>query len=756
MKNINSKFSKYIIKNPKKCLFLGILGMLTLLPGILRIKSEFSIRMWYKKSHPEIKKLDLFEKKFGSDFFTLIAAYHPEGIFKKEHLNTIQEITNKLWLVPNIIRVNSITNHYKITSFEDEIQILPLVDEQTPLTDKEAKRILNSITDEDKLDNTILSEDRTTTLIFGYLKPSFKESPKYKNVVSDTQKIIDKYQGKNGIKLMIQGPAAVTNAFQKISFNDNKKILPLMFLFIIILLSIMFRNFLSVFIPLSISIACIGVTFGLLGILNMTYSSLLAAIPGILLAICIADSVHILKTYHQNLEKENALEIALTKNFWPTILTTLSTCVSFFSISFTEILPINQLGILSGLGTIMAWFLSYLTIGPIFTIFPLSKKNAPNKHEKIAKLDQYVTKLNHYKRSLTTLFLILTSCSLYFAFQNEVNSDHFKFFDNKVPIKKDYNFLSKKIKGMREFSLVVDLQEKNGITNFSLLNNINSFIDKIKTDPTITSVRSILDQIKMMNQILNSNNKDFYKIPQNKKSIAEILLLYRMGLPQGMDTNNMLTIDERFLKLNLTWKLNDTISQQRKLKELISLSKKYNIDLSAQGSLPLYVAINDKVVSSFFTSIGLAIFLVSLIILFVFKDFKVAFLSMIPNLTPIIIGLAAMYLSNTYIDIGTSIVCSICLGIAVDDTIHFLSNYKFLRKEGISPINAIKEVIDTTGRALIATTMLLVFGFGVFIFADFVPNQNFGLFCSIILLFALIADLIFLPAILLITDKEKS
>ena len=152
---------------------------------------------------------------------------------------------------------------------------------------------------------------------------------------------------------------------------------------------------------------------------------------------------------------------------------------------------------------------------------------------------------------------------------------------------------------------------------------------------------------------------------------------------------------------------------------------------------------------------AMAIGLVSLLLLFVFKDFFLAMLAMFPNVIPLTMGAAVMALFGVYIDIGTSIVCSVCLGIAVDDTIHFVSSYKNYRKSGLDAYGAVIETFSITGKALVSTTLLLVVGFGVFIFADFVPNRNFGIFCSIILFYALLTDLLFLPALILKFDSKR-
>jgi len=219
--------------------------------------------------------------------------------------------------------------------------------------------------------------------------------------------------------------------------------------------------------------------------------------------------------------------------------------------------------------------------------------------------------------------------------------------------------------------------------------------------------------------------------------------------------NNQFSVDNRYMRMRVIWDIETSKEAENKSKFIVLHSKNFNLNVDTGGNVPIYTQMNTQVVSSFFKSMTMAIILVSILLLFVFKDFFLAFLAMFPNVIPLTLGAAIMATFNIYIDIGTSIVTSVCLGIAVDDTIHFISSYKNCRQSGMNAYNAVLETYSITGKALAATTLLLFVGFGVFMFADFIPSRNFGIFCSIILLYALICDLLFLPAILLQFDTES-
>jgi len=232
--------------------------------------------------------------------------------------------------------------------------------------------------------------------------------------------------------------------------------------------------------------------------------------------------------------------------------------------------------------------------------------------------------------------------------------------------------------------------------------------------------------------------------------------MYTMGLPQGMDLNNRMTLKKDALRMSVLWNLNDTRSWLRSVSLLEDKAKDFGLDLHATGKFLLFQRMMDYVVLTFFKSITLAMILVGILMMILLRSVKLGLLSMAPNILPLFFGAAFMKLMGMQLNIGTALVASVTLGIAVDDTIHFLTNFYRLKKAGQDEDSAIKEIFTYTGMALIFTTVILVLGFGLFIFGDFIPNINFGLLCAMVLMSALLADLIFLPALLFIVADFRN
>jgi predicted RND superfamily exporter protein len=765
-------FANFIVTHPVKNLLIAFIVAAGLFPGILNIESKWSSKIWYDDDHPEMIKLNQFEEQFGGDVFVAVAFHNKDGIFQKEIFKTLEAITEDLWLVSDVMRVESLSNYNMIHAEQDDIIIEPFINEDTIYTKENLNKLKKEALADEGIPNIYLSKDATYTIAYAHLRPLFEKNPDYSLIVEEVRALMKKHALADS-DMFLLGAAPANHAFKEVSQHDNSLILPFMFIFLLILLYTQFRSFISVVFPIMLIGLSIGVTFGMMGYVEIYYNSLLAAIPGVLLAICIADAVHILNSYfHYRVldnNSDDSLRFALTKNFQPTLLTSISTSISFVSLSGSEIAPIRDLGLLCGFGTMLAWFFTYLFIGPSISIFARVLDNSKvkvfsfdsffknKKKDRQSKLEssmRLTKQIFRFRYLIISTFTLLTVLSVYTALKNEVNSDPIKYFHPDVPIRRAYDFASTKIDGLRGIEFVVDSGKEEGIKQPVFLRKLDKFITTLEADKQISQVQSIVEIIKKMNRTLNQNKQEFYTIPDSNKGVAEELLLYTMGLPQGMDLNNQFTLDNRKLRLKVVWNIDTSKESEKKMYYILKLAKDHELDLTPAGNAPLNLSMNTQVVRSFFSSMVMALLLVSLLLFLVYKDLYISLLSLLPNVIPLCFGGALMYLLNKPIDMGTSIVCTVCLGIAVDDTIHFISSFKQYRKQGLDVLTAIAEVFTITGKALVVTTILLVVGFGSFIFADFVPNRNFGVLCSLILALALITDLLFLPALLMVADRK--
>lgn len=748
-----------ILNSRVKVSFIILAILLAAVPGLLKVQADFSYRGYYEDSNPYIKEFDSFKKLFGDDSkLAIIIDTKYQGVISNRTANLLQDLTQEIWKVQDIARVDSLSNYAYIEADGDEILIEPFL-EETVYTNDELAVKSKKVDVDSELYDYLISKNKKATMLIATFKPRQGKSENNAVAILEIRKIIEKYEGKyKDYSFYLAGDGAVTFSFSEISKSDLIKIIPTLFVLIVLILWWSFKSYVAVLSPILIILNTVFVTFGIAGYLDIKYSNIISAIPIIIVAISLADAIHILATYYQkrnsNTDKKEALTYAFQKNLIPTILTTLTTAVGFFSLYSAELLPVKGLGVLGGVGAIFAWIHTYLWLA-IF--LPMSGEHKQNeKMEKEQRLlDHLASFVFKFPKLISSTLIFASLGSYYISFKNEVNSDPLIYLSENVPFRQATIFMDEKIGGAGGVEVVVDSGAADGIKDPEFASKIDEFGTWLKNREGYTKVISYANILKKMNQVLNQDKEEFYKVPDTSETIAQLLFLYEMSLPEGKDMTNQLTSDYRQLRISGLWTLHDSKTILSEIEQIEMKLKEMGLKGKVSGKMPIYHSMNAEIVEIFFTSTLSALIGIMFILMFVFESVKIGIFSLIPNILPLGFGGMMMYLLGKPLDIGTVIVGAICLGIAVDDTIHFLSQFSYFKKQGLDDKIAIRQVFQTTGVALIQTTMLLILGFSSFFLADFVPNFNLGLGTIVILFMALVIDLLLIPALLICFSKER-
>ena len=768
---MKNKIIEFVIKHPMRSFILVMICFIPLVGGIQKIESDFGARIWYSKKNPMIVKLDQFIRTYGNDDNVGVAIFSKEKLFTKEALGLISEITEKLWLVKDVVRVDSLANYNWTSGTQDEIIVEPLYDDPSQLTQADLELIEKRVLTDKILPNYMISPDGDMSLITGNLRPVYQDGKNnldnqaivtsLNEIISEVQKKYPKYE------IRMFGSAVVTDAYRAVSKEDVGKTIPLLLLTIIGFLLYTFRSKEGVIIPILIITTSVAMTFGVMGHVGISFNNMMSTVPGILTAICIADTVHLLATLYMKLGEglnfKEAIRASLHKNLGPTLLTSISTAIGFATLMTSEIVPIKGLGGLAAIGTLFAWFLTIFLIPALFGVFPThwfvpkngykEKKGQYFNHERSSR---YIDFIYRNRVLIVAIFSASFIGAIILSFQNQVNSDPLKYFSKDVPVRITSEMIKDEMGGIGGPQVVVHSGKADGVKTIEFLSKLEKYEAWLKTIEGVSTSISILDIVKKMNQVFNGGDEKFYALPDSDAKVAQFLFLYSLNLPQGMGLNSQISVDYENTKVQVIWRNYNSKDAVVKIDQINARAKDFGLTAFVSGQMPLYQRLNGYVVKTFINSMGLALFLVACLMVFIFRSFKLGMLSMLPNIVPLVFGGALMALLGIDIDLGAAIDYSVCLGVVVDDTIHFLFDYNRNRKDGFSIRDSLVHVMTNTGGALILTTIILSVGFGLFVISKFVPNINFGLFCALIFTIALIVDLVFLPALLLLPVKKEN
>ncbi len=762
---IISKYLAIIKKYPKTLISATLIVLLGLSSGLIHFHSKNDVRIWFDESDPKLDTLNYLEKTFGNDETLVIVVHLPDDIegdlFQSKHMKVIHEITSKAWQIPQVIRVESITNYNYVSSVENDINVEPLIGEDFDTDFLQSRKEL-SLNDK-SIKGYLVDKKARLALIFAHLIPSNVQTPRYKDIVFQTREILEQYS-KGDLEFHITGKASLNYAFEEVSMGDVKLIMPLLFLLLISYLFYVFRSFKAMLLPFLIVITCVTATLGLGFWWGIHFSAILAILPIILVAIGIADSVHIMVNFFQFRGKgespEKAIELTVHKNFVPTFLTSFSTSIGLFSLMTTKLIPIKHLGLLAGIGCMIAWLFTIFLLIPLISI--VSYKVPPIFHDdqkgnKSSKLNTASFALiKRWRFPIILVFFTLSIVSVYLGNSVSTNADPDSYFSQDSRIGRANEVVKKYIGGSAGPELILKAGGPDMAKSPEFLKKVSLFNDWLRSLEPVNNTVSILDILKKMNQVINNNDPAFYKIPETQNQVAQYLFLYTLSLPPGMDINDRISLDNSTTRISLLWTVYDTTNWAIYRDKIKAKALELGLDLTIAGKANLFQDMIDYVVQTFIQSIIMAMIFVSICLMIFFRSIKIGLISLIPNVLPLTFGAATMAIFDMDLNLGTSLVASVCLGIAVDDTIHFLANYFKNKEEGMTQDENIIKIFRYTGSALVITTLILSSAFGLYVFGDFLPNVNFGILCSVTLLSALVVDLIFLPAFLLVFDKKDA
>lgn len=725
-----------------------------------RLQQAFTYRVWFRASDPHLQAFDAFQETFGNDDVLACVVTLPEGVFTPRGVEVLESVTDLLGELPDVEKVSSLTTFDWIRDQQNELRVDALLTNAPPGLEARAE-----IARRHELPRGYLvSEDLKTALVFARLsaRPISEErdAKDYAVLLKQAEGALAPLRAE-GLELGLAGSAVIPPTLKAISQRDLSRVGALLLAVLAGVIALLFRSLLAVALTFAVLILTVLVTFGLAGLLGIPFNPLTAMVPPILIAIGVADCVHLLTTYRQRIESGlatlPAAEASLAKNLLPTFLTSVSTALGFFSLSLSDLAPIGQLGVLAGLGTMAAWVLSVGLLPPVLRrvrLGPAGPESATNEP------DAHLAPGPFWTKSCALLArarwpIVLGSAlgllgALALASRNEVNSDTMEYFADDVPLKQATLRIKEHVGGVAGIDLAIDSGAEDGALEPAFLHKVDALAEWLRAQPKVTKVLSVVDLVKDVRRAWFPEQRDGYRIPDTAPGVAQSLASYTVATPRKNEVDSWMDEDKRRVRLNVLWTLSGSKRVSARVAEVRAKAAELGLEADVTGKTVLMTGMNRAIVSTYFGSILSALALVSLLLVVLLRSLKLGALAMVPNVIAPAAGAALLVLIGQPIDIGTVLVSSVCLGIAVDDTIHFLIDYRRWRERGLAVEAALREVLAGTGPALIATTAVLALSFATFAAASFTPNVHFGLLTVVVMLVALAADLILLPAILLV------
>ena len=773
MSKLGEQIVGLAIEHPKRCFFVSLLFFFALAPGLGLLQEEYDIRQWLQKSDPLREQLKRFEGKFGSEDSLVIVVHNEQGIFNLKTAQALDDMTREAWKLPMVIKVESLINYNYIHTEDDDIAITPFLERsEFPRAEGRTKEYFlkkkNDALRHSVLPGYLVSRDAKTALIFARLNPQGAETlskGNFRNLLEEANKLAEKYRKQGFLIHLGGGPWIVYTTTETIVRQESKIVLPCFLGIIFFYLFFLFRSPVASTLPVLLTVMTTSMTLGLACYFGVKFYSIFELLPGVMITLSVADSVHFFMYYYQfrGMGKGNsdALKASLQKNFLPSFLTTVSTMIGFLSLTLSDVVPIRLFGLLGSLGCFIAWVLTISVIGPIlFWINPKVPKhfikNYNNEESSVSGWAEKSCAWIERNRLKIVLFSLVAIGFLTFStLKNEINANPYLDFKKHIPVRVTQEFLLKRF-GNTGPEIVINSGKKDGIKEPDFLLKVEKFKNWLEQQAYIDKTVDVVNIVKDMNYNFHGGKEEFYKIPSNKKTIAELLFLYTMSLPMGADINNRMSTNYESIRMSIFWKFEKSKDWIHHTDVVLQKANELGLNVFITGQIDLAHRLAGYFVSAFVNSIVLIPIFVTILLLLVFRSIKMGVLSVFANVFPLVVGGGLMYMADMALSAGTVLVAAVCLGVTVDDTIHFiLGYYRAKYQEGKDIREAIQKTFKYTTSSLFTTTFILVAGFSLYIPSDLLIISKFGILCCVILTAALLGDTILLPALLFISERKK-
>ncbi|MEE8575580.1 MAG: MMPL family transporter, partial [Thermodesulfobacteriota bacterium] len=683
----------------------------------------------------------------------LIAIAPKDGkVFTNSTLSIIEELTRASWQTPYSIRVDSISNFQYTRAEEDDLIVEDLVKNARGLSNSQIANIKRVSLKEPLLRDRLINRSGSVTGVNITVNMPEKSIMEVPEVTAYVRGLVGELREKNpDVDFYLSGIVVMNNAFSEASQNDAKTLNPIMFVVLIVIMGFLLRSVSGTFATVLVILMSALTAMGIAGWLGIPLTPLSVIAPNIILTLAIADSIHILVTiFHDmrhGMEKREAIVESLRINMQPVFLTSLTTMIGFLSMNFSDAPPYRDLGNIVAIGVAAAFIFSVLFLPAVISILPLRvKRQREGKRPVFDHFGEFVVK-NRQKLFWGMLVLIIVVSAG--VGRIELNDRFTEYFSKKYIFRQDTDFVTKNLTGIYQIEYSLGAGEEGGVSEPEYLKKVEEFADWYRVQDGVMHVSTITDIMKRLNRSMHGDDNAYYKLPESRELAAQYLLLYELSLPYGLDLNNQININKSATRFSLTLESLTT-------KELMALEGKAQKWLKAnapehmqfKGASPaiMFGHIAERNIKGMFTGTGLAIVLISGVLIIALWSFKMGIISLVPNIVPALMAFGLWGLLFAQVGFAVSVVAAMSLGMVVDDTVHFLSKYVRARREhGLNSMEAVCYSFRTVGTALWVSSITLISGFAVFAFSGFTMNSDMGMLTAITLAIALIADFLFLP-----------
>ena len=778
-----SALSSLILRN--RIVFLSVLIAITAFFGYEATKIELSYQ--YARTLPEedqaLIDYDKFKEIYGEDGSVMVIGFSDPDLYRLEKFNDWYELGEKIKSIEGIQDVLDETRLYDIRRNDSlsKFEFIPVLKEK-PATQAELDSVKEKIRSLPFYEGLVFNSDSNATLMAITFDKKNLNSKNRIGISIEIEKLGMEFGRKHGLDIHFSGMPYIRTVFMKTVASEMSLFLALAIAVTVIILFLFFRSFSAVFFSIIVCLVGVVISVGTISLLGYKITILSGLIPPLILVIGVPNCIFIINKYQEELvrhgNKMKALVRAVQKVALSNFLANITTAIGFGVFYFTDSSLLVEFGVVAAINVMATYVVAHVMLPIIYSFLPAPKprhtKHLQNKY--ITKMMVLVDRLVHHHR--TAIYIILSAVTLVSLYgMTKINVIGYVVDDlpRNDPVYTHLRFFERNFHGVMPFEINIDTKKENGVfadrghSALATLYKIQSLQRMMKQYGAFSKPVSLVEGLKFAYQAYNDGDPKKYRVLPGAMDLAQ--LKDYVGTVKGKENKLAAFMDstKRYTRVSFQMadvgsdslkKIMDEIRPRidsifnidRETGKQVADSLKYDVALT--GLSHVFLKSNDYLFHHLFVSLLIAIGLILLIGLALFRSVAIIVLSKLPCLIPLAITAGVMGFLGIPFKPSTVLIFSIAFGIASDGTIYILTEYRHQLKKGENRSSAISHTIRELGVSMIYTNIILFFGFAIFAASTFGGTKAMGILLSLTLLVSLITNLLLMPSILLSLAKR--
>ena len=786
----------------RRALTLVCLGLVVLAlgAGLLGLRIDTSTKGLLRADDPILSTYEEFADQFGRDDL-IVVGLESENIFATEFLKKLRALHDDLAEnVPLVVEVTSLINARATRGEGDRLIVEGFLDhlpeDPAGLEELRKRALANPL-----YRNLYLSRDgRLTAILIGLetysqlglaragteaetlsgfaeeeAPPTGEKAPKPELLTEEENRlavlavrdILARHEGP-GFKPILAGARVVSETLKRLMIRDIFVFLVIAVVVMAIVLYFMFRRLSGVALPLLVVFLGLTSTLGLMGLFNEPVKIPNMVLPSFLLAVGLGGAIHVLALFYRRYDlegdKREAMIWALSHSGMAVIMTSLTTSAGLASFITADIAPIASLGLYAGLGVLLALAYTLVLLPALVSLLPLSRREKPERQSPglgFTRLLDWITDFATSRAGpIVAVGLILVLLSLVGTARIHFSHDVLAWLGPEVEVRRATEELDRELRGTVVLELVLDTGRENGLRQPEFLKKLDRLTAELEAahwkSLYVGKAASLVLILKEIHQALNEGRPEFYAVPDQAALVAQELLLFENSGSDDLEEVADSGFQKARLSIKVPWR--DTLEYVPFLEDVekrVERTFGAEVGTTVTGMMTLFARTFSGAMRSALKSYVVALVVITVLMIILIGNLKLGFLSMLPNLTPILITAGMMGWLSLPFDMSTMLVFSVAIGLAVDDTIHFMHNFKRYHDQTGETREAVRLTLRTAGRAMLVTSVVLSLGFFIFMLASIVNVFYFGLLTGIAVVLALLADFLMAPALMALVHRRE-